>query len=521
MPDPKTSSRRLELKILHHIGVDVIPATLSLVHVPDGPCCLELAGDFYRESDRVVMEAHLAAVMRERTRGAFHVSISPSPSSEGSPIVNPMDLGATLCAAMMEVSGLLHEDWIGVSVVGGVNLSGKVVAQSGGVALASFSASWLGALRVAAPRWQAPLISAIMPSKSHAVSIDSIDDLTRPGPPHPENPGTSAVLPVDLGEGPVLKIDPRLHRALELSAIGRHNVLVIAPRDVSIGLQLGEELARLMGPMPEDLAIQVAIHRSLCGLLNPQREELPRRPVRSVSATISRDRLVGGVIRDRIHIGAMTDAHGGVLVMEDLQDFQTPAIKAVRRCTMRGLSPVNFAEHSRFLPTNALILATAWPCPCGWSGSAAGSSCACEPRARCLYQDRLRDLAENIDAQIVVATDSSVQKSDIYRSGKTAREWQEKNLRLMRLQLGGYKHEESFERDGLTPEYSGFRFSGDRSIVERSTRITIEGRSALKVAQTAQAALTGEFCVGVEGITAALEFTWSAAMARVNEASQR
>ncbi len=103
-------------------------------------------------------------------------------------------------------------------------------------------------------------------------------------------------------------------RALEVSAAGRHSLVMIGPYG-SGKTRLARHLPGLLPPLTEQEAVEVAeIYGRVTGLEPP-----PGRPFRAPHPGISRAGLMGG--GPRALPGEVSLAHAGVLFLDDLPEF--------------------------------------------------------------------------------------------------------------------------------------------------------------------------------------------------------
>ena len=163
-------------------------------------------------------------------------------------------------------------------------------------------------------------------------------------------------------------------RALEVAAAGGHHLLLVGPP----------------GSGRRMLA------RTLSSLL-PQTEGPV--PCRAPRASMSLEALVGSV--DPLSIGELTLAHTGVLLLEDLAQYERAHLDAVRQAVeQQVVRPCG--DTALCFPARVLLVATLQPCPCGWYGDPI-RACRCTTEEITHYWQRLEpSLAECFDLQIEV-----------------------------------------------------------------------------------------------------------------------
>ena len=133
-----------------------------------------------------------------------------------------------------------------------------------------------------------------------------------------------------------------------------------------------------------------------------------RRPFRSPHHSASMAALAGGGLRAQP--GEMALAHNGVLFLDELPEFQSRALEALRQPLESGQTVVARANHHVTYPARFQLVAAMNPCKCGLAGEP-GHVCRRGQRCAAEYQGRISGpLIDRIDLQIELA---AVKVSDL------------------------------------------------------------------------------------------------------------
>lgn len=147
-------------------------------------------------------------------------------------------------------------------------------------------------------------------------------------------------------------------RAAQIAAAGFHNLLIIGPPGCGKSM-LAERLRTIMAPM--DLTQRIEVTK-IYGISNEALKGglVIDRPFRMPHHTISRIGLVGGTMP-----GEISKAHQGVLYLDELGEFKSDAVDALREPLSTGGIHLTKSGKSLCYPANFMLVATMNPCPCG------------------------------------------------------------------------------------------------------------------------------------------------------------
>jgi magnesium chelatase family protein len=173
-------------------------------------------------------------------------------------------------------------------------------------------------------------------------------------------------------------------RALEVAAAGGHNLLMIGPPGAGKSM-LAQRIPDILPPLDAAEALEVSMIASVAGALEDGRLTR-RRPFRDPHFAASVAAIVGGGVRARP--GEVSLAHLGVLFLDELPEFQRPALEALRQPLESGRVTVARANAHLTYPARFQLVAAMNPCRCGWLGDAQ-RMCTRVPRCVAEYQARI------------------------------------------------------------------------------------------------------------------------------------
>ncbi len=293
---------------------------------------------------------------------------------------------AALALALLVASEQLPAEGLeGCAVFGELSLGGDLRDSPGALAVAE-GAHRAGCTRLVVPRPRAREAALV-----EGLSIIAVEDLRAaaavlagaappPLPPRADSPGARVRPPEpDLAD---VRGQHVALLALQIAAAGGHNLLMEGAPGTGKTM-LARRLPSILPPLSREEAIEVTRIHSVAGLHADGL--ITKRPFRAPHHSISPSGLAGGSAPPRP--GEVTLAHHGVLFLDELSEFQRPALDALRQPLEDGQVTIVRGQRSLSFPTRFMLIAATNPCPCGFAG--VGDRCRCGEADLRRHQRRL------------------------------------------------------------------------------------------------------------------------------------
>lgn len=197
-----------------------------------------------------------------------------------------------------------------------------------------------------------------------------------------------------------LAVEPAARRAIEIAAAGGHHTIITGPTGTGktvLANAIGDLLPDLNTPQREAV---IRAHSAAGTPITPT--TITRPPVRKPHPSCSAISMIGGGTRN-LRPGEVAIAHQGVLQLDNLTEYPTPVLDALRQPMDDQTLRVARCNDTANYPAAIMVIATLTPCPCGHPLNV----CTCSTTARARHNQRLHSaLHARFAIQITTTNDT-------------------------------------------------------------------------------------------------------------------
>jgi len=151
-------------------------------------------------------------------------------------------------------------------------------------------------------------------------------------------------------------------RAALIAAAGFHNLLMFGPPGAGKSM-IAKRIPGILPPLSLEESLEVSTIYSVAGLMK-QQTLFVNRPFQSPHHTISVNALSGGGSRPKP--GMISLSHRGVLFLDELPEFQKPALEAMRQPLENRTIQIARTAGVVEYPADFMLVCALNPCPCGY-----------------------------------------------------------------------------------------------------------------------------------------------------------
>ncbi len=426
-------------------------------------------------ADTAVLEA------RDRVRSALRaagfklpsarltINLAPAPlRKHGTGFDLPIAVGILVATGQVPPSATLGRTFVGeLALDGGVHPVAGLLAHATGAARAD--------LAVAGPpevSESAAAAGARCVAIQHLASLDAQPTFT---------PRARADGGVEAGNDFAAVVGHEgAKRALEVAAVGAHNVLMVGPPGSGKSM-LAARVPSILPRLSREERRQSALVHSVAGL-DVASVLAGYRPFRAPHHSATTAGLCGGGVPPTP--GEISLAHNGVLFLDEVAQIGPATLQALRQPLEEKMVRLVRADGTYSFPAAFMLVAAANPCPCGYHGDTR-HTCTCSASDIDRYHRRLGGpLLDRMDIRMRVDPERSERMlhAGSVRSSQSMRESVARARRFARA-----THEDVSDLSGPSlVESAAVSSSAIKALLDLEDRRALSGRALTRLIRVAR-----------------------------------